>query len=108
MTLCISNNFSKYIWKTLFILEDINYLYGRLCWQNKLTSHTQFKEHAYKHNQPVHAHFDKCTCSSPTLNGVKIFASTSPSLNFILTLEALHIREIKPKINTKESTAARN
>ena len=61
---------------------------------------TRFKEHRYKRNQPVCAHFvlnHKCTHSTPTLNDVKILASTSRSLNFLLTLETLNIREIKPE-----------
>ena len=40
---------------------------------------TRFKEHRYKRNQPVRAHLDKCTHSTPTLNDVKILASTSHS-----------------------------
>ena len=62
---------------------------------------TRFKEHKYKRNQPVRAHFDKCTYSTATLNGFKILTSISRSLNFLLALEALYIREIKPELNTK-------
>ena len=54
---------------------------------------TRFKKHRYKCNQPVSGHFDKCTHSTPTLNDVKILASTSHSLNFLLALEALYIWE---------------
>ena len=38
------------------------------------------KKHRYTRDQPVL--FDKCTHCTPTLNDVKILASTSCSLNF--------------------------
>ena len=63
---------------------------------------TWFKEHWYKQNQPVYACFDKCTRCTPTLNDVKILASTSRSLNFLPTLEALYMKEIQPQCNTKD------
>ena len=73
------------------------------CYVGQTSRHfiTQFKEDKYKRNQPVRAHFDKCTYSAPALNGFKILASTPHSLNFLLALEALYIREIKPELNSK-------
>ena len=43
---------------------------------------TRFKEHRYKRNQPVRAHFDKCTHCTLTLNDIKILPSTPCSLIF--------------------------
>ena len=74
------------------------------CYVDQTSRHriTRFKEYRYQHNQPVRAHYDKCAHSTPTLNDVKIYESTSRSLNFLLTLEALYIREIKPEFDTKD------
>ena len=57
------------------------------CYVGQTNQHfiTQFKEHRYKINQPVRAPFDKHTYSTPTLNDIKILASTSHGLNFLLT-----------------------
>ena len=62
------------------------------CYVGQTSQHliTQFKEHRYKCNQPVSSHLDKCTHCIPTSNDVKILAQASSSLNFLLTLEALH------------------
>ena len=80
------------------------------CYVGQTSRHfiTRFKEHRYKRNQLLRAHLDKCTHSTPTLNDVKILASKSRSLNFLLALEALYIREIKPELNARTSTAAGN
>ena len=61
-----------------------------VCYIGQTSRHliTRLKEHRYKPNQPVHAHFDKCTHCTPALNDIEILASTSHSLNFLLTLEA--------------------
>ena len=55
------------------------------CYVGQTSRHliTWFKEHKYKRNQPVRAHFDKCTHCTPTFNDVKILASTSRSLMFL-------------------------
>ena len=54
------------------------------CYIGQTSRHliTRFKEYRCKRNQLVRAHFDKCTHCTPTLNDVKILASTSRSLNF--------------------------
>ena len=79
------------------------------CYVGQASRHfiTRFKEHRYKRNQPVRAHFDKCTHSTATLNDVKILASTLRSLNFLLALEALYIRGTKPELNTKDEYRSR-
>ena len=60
------------------------------------------KSQSLYYYQPVRALIDKCIHCTPTSNDVKVLASTSCSLNFLLTLEALYIREIKPELNTKD------
>ena len=75
------------------------------CYVDQISRHltTWFEEYRYKHNEPVRVHFDKCTHCTPILD-VEILASIWSSLNFLLTLEALHIREMKvpqPGINHK-------
>ena len=74
------------------------------CYVGQTSRHliTQFNEHKYKHNQLVCAHFDKCTWYAPTVDNVKILALTSHGLDYLLILEALYIREIKPELNTKD------
>ena len=60
-----------------------------------------------KRNQPVRAHFDNRTRDAPTVDDVKILASTSRGLDYLLTLEALYIREMKPELNTKDEYRSR-
>ena len=79
------------------------------CYVGQTSRHliTRFSEHKYKHNQPVRAYFDKCNRDAPTVDDVKILASTSRGLDYSLTLEALYIREIKPELNTKDEYRSR-
>ena len=55
------------------------------CYVGQTNRHliTQFSEHKYKCNQPVRAHFDKCTQDAPTVDDVKILASTSSGLDYL-------------------------
>ena len=79
------------------------------CYVGQTSRHLipRFSEHKYKRNQPVRAHFDKCTRDAPAVDDVKILASTSRGLDYLLTLEALYIREIKPELNTKDEHRSR-
>ena len=49
------------------------------CYVGQTSCHllTRFKEHRYKRNQLVCAYFVKCFHCTPTLNNVKMLASTS-------------------------------
>ena len=51
-------------------------------------------------------HLAECRTSIPEEN-VDILQQTSKGENFLLTLEALHQRERKPEINTKEEWRSR-
>ena len=82
----------------------------KACYVGQTSRHliAQSSEHKYKRNQPVRAHFNTCTGDAPTVDDVKILASKSRGLDYLVTLEALYIRKIKSELNTKMSTAAGN
>ena len=63
---------------------------------------TRFREHDYKKTKAVYKHFGDCVGSEVTLNDVKILAQTSRNLDFLLSLEALFIREYSPALNVKD------
>ena len=59
------------------------------------------REHKRK-SSSVGNHFTSCN-KELSMNNVKIITSTFRSITFLMTLEALHINEIKPSlINTKD------
>ena len=55
---------------------------------------------------PVHEHFTDCTSSQVSLDDVKSL-EMSPSLKILLALETLHIRAIRPSLNTKDEHRSR-
>ena len=61
---------------------------------------TRLYEHIHKAG-PLKTHLQKC---GTTLTGdnVEILHSTSRGESYLLTLEALYIRELKPDLNTKD------
>ena len=61
---------------------------------------TRFKEHTQKVG-PMKKHLQECRATL-TEDHVEILQMTSRGEDFLLTLEALHIRERKPQINTKD------
>ena len=60
---------------------------------------TRFKEHSQRH--PFKTHLDECKVKLDE-DCIKILHQTSKGVNYLETLEALYIREIKPEINTKD------
>ena len=68
---------------------------------------TRFKEHMNHQNKPTRKHFELCTKEKPKLADLKILASTIGNIEHLMTLEALFIREIKPKLNTKDEYRTR-
>ena len=70
---------------------------------------TRFKEHNYKKTKTkvVYKHFRDCVGSEGTLNDVKILAQTSINLDFLLSLEAMFIREYGPALNVKDEYRSR-
>ena len=67
---------------------------------------TRLKEHLQRAG-PMKSHLMQCD-SNLTSEDVNILQSTSRGENFLLTLEALHIREQKPSINTKDEYRSRD
>ena len=76
------------------------------CYVGKTTRHlqTRFKEHCSK--DPMKAHVAECK-TTLTEKDIRILHQTARGDNFLLTLEALYIREIKPTINTKDEYRSR-
>jgi len=68
---------------------------------------TRFSEHRTRWGDPVRPHFNSCIGSQPTSDDLQILKSTVRSVDFLETLEALYIREIKPSINSKDEYRSR-
>ena len=59
-----------------------------------------------KFHETIKTHLSQCG-STLTETDVEIIQSTSRGEGFLLTLEALHIRERQPSINTKDEYRSR-
>ena len=77
------------------------------CYVGETGRHMQsrFKEHV-SHAGPMRNHLIQCNATL-TENDMDILQQTSPGEGFLLTLEALYIRERKPTINTKDEYRSR-
>ena len=77
------------------------------CYVGQTSRHmqTRFHEHI-KRQGPVKEHSKNCDTAIDT-DDVKILHQTSRGEAFLLTLEALCIRELKPQINTKDEYRSR-
>ena len=77
------------------------------CYVGQTSRHlqTRFKEHLQR-DGPIKTHLSQCG-STLTGTDVEIIQSTSRGEGFLLTLEALHIRERQPSINTKDEYRSR-
>ena len=82
-------------------------MFDFLCWRDKPTSTVQVRiaEHVQL-NGPVKKHLADWR-SSINEENVDILQTSARGENYLLTLEALHIREQKPKINTKDEYKSR-
>ena len=49
----------------------------------------------------------KLLCGDITIDDVEMIAQTSKSESHLMTLEALHIKKIKPSLNTKDEYKSR-
>ena len=65
---------------------------------------TRIKEH--RPSGPVGKHFKECKCKI-TMENVSILCTTTKSANYLMTLEALMINEVKPILNTKDEYRSR-
>ena len=68
---------------------------------------TRFREHKNTKAGAVRSHFTKCIGSAPGLDDLKILASSFKCIDHLLALEALFIRELNPKLNTKDEYRSR-
>ena len=66
---------------------------------------TRFKEHLQRAG-PMKTHLNQCK-TDLTEEKVEILQSTARGEGYLLTLEALYIRELKPAINTKDEYRTR-
>ena len=67
--------------------------------KGKITHRTRFNEHRNRH--PMKTHLQECQ-TDITEKEVTILHQTSKGVQFLETLEALYIRDIKPQLNTKD------
>ena len=76
------------------------------CYVGQTARHvtTRMKEH--KRNGPVASHFKECHVEF-SMECMSILAKTNRSVYHLMTLEALHIKDIKPTINTKDEYKSR-
>jgi len=63
------------------------------------------KEHK-RIGSPVGSHFKACGCEV-TMDNIKVLITTYKSVYYLMTLEALFIDAIKPKLNTKDEFRSR-
>ena len=77
------------------------------CYVGETTRHlqTRVKEHIQKQG-PMNTHLELCDTTLVD-DSVEILQATARGENYLLTLEALHIKEVKPAINTKEEWKSR-
>ena len=77
------------------------------CYVGQTSRHlqTRFREHL-NNTGPVKNHLLKCN-TKITEDDIEILTSTSRGENYLLTLEALVIRELMPGINTKDEYRSR-
>ena len=75
------------------------------CYVGQTTRHliTRFKEHLQK--GPIKSHIKNC--NKITIDDVEIITRTNRNSFFLMTLEALHIKDIKPDLNTKDEYRSR-
>ena len=66
---------------------------------------TRFKEHIQP-SKPVAKHLRECR-TSVKVNDVEILASSARGEEFLLTLEALWIKQVGPALNTKDEYKSR-
>ena len=74
----------------------------KACYVGQTSRHLQsrFREHV-NNTGPMKKHAQQCH-TSITSDNVKILASTARGENYLLTLEALWIKDLQPAINTKD------
>ena len=79
-----------------------------MCYVGATTRHlqTRVKEHRSRKKQTVYKHLEKCDTIKDDLE-VNILCQTWQGETHLFTLEALFIRQLKPKINVKDEFKSR-
>jgi hypothetical protein len=79
----------------------------RACYVGQTCRHlqTRFKEHL-RESTPVGKHFKKCK-QTLTLDNIEILGSSARGEDYLMTLEALFINELRPTLNTKNEYRSR-
>ena len=70
-------------------------------------SRTRFGEHKTQRREPVRKHFEPCAKRKADITDMAILHKTTRSIEFLETFEALYIREINPKLNTRDEWKSR-
>ena len=77
------------------------------CYVGQTSQHLQSRFREHLNNQgPMKSHLSQCHVTIKE-EDVEILQSTSKGDAYLLTLEALHIQELKPTINTKDEYRSR-
>ena len=77
------------------------------CYVGETSRHFKFcvREHVHRAG-PMKSHLSQCS-TTITEENVDILKTSSQGEYYLLTLEALHTRELKPQINTKDEYKSR-
>ena len=76
----------------------------------KITCHTRrhlitcFNEHKNKKEGTVKSDFWSCVKLKASCEHIEFMDTTEKGLDHLLTLEVLYIRDLKPKLNTKDES----
>ena len=79
------------------------------CYVGQTTRHllTRFREHKNDKSGPVFKHFQECLGTRPNVEDIEVLYKGPKNYDILLAIEALFIREIKPKLNTKDEYRSR-
>ena len=79
------------------------------CYVGQTTRHllTRFREHKNDKSGPVFKHFQECLGTRPNVEDIEVLYKGPKNYETLLAIEALFIREIKPKLNTKDEYRSR-
>ena len=79
------------------------------CYVEQTTRHllTRFREHKNDKSGPVFKHFQECLGTRPNVEDIEVLYKGPKNYDTLLAIEALFIREIKPKLNTKDECRSR-
>ena len=79
------------------------------CYVGQTTRHllTRFREHKNDKSGPVFKHFQECLGTKLNVEDIEVLYKGPKNYDTLLAIEALFIREIKPKLSTKDEYRSR-